>query len=259
MASFHNHQQTQNQAGTQYVAGSIYNTINVHRQEHAQGSDELRAFGLCLGSAPQIEPDAFKGRQKELQQLREWLFPTNHPQQSCIVSIVGGMGKTQLSLAHARECAPGYSSVFWVNAKDATSVRQGVADLSTIIFPELAAAATHGAEDEAIAIERVRRWLSQPGNDQWLLIFDNYDDPHLPGLRSSTGYDIRPLFPMRSQGSILITTRSTKLAFSKPLRLQRLEDVCTSVAVLSQRCGRHLSDDKRFDPPPSLALLTECC
>ena len=94
---------------------------------------------------------------------------------------------------------------------------------------------------EKLKIDKVRRWLSEPGNDQWLLIFDNYDDPHLPGIRSPTGYDIRSFFPTRSQGSIIITSRSTKLTFSKQLKLQKLENVHTSVAILSQRSGRDLS------------------
>ena len=202
-----------------------------------------KSFGLCLGQAPQIEPDAFIGRMNELQQLQDWLLPTNHPHHQCIVSIVGmgGMGKTQLSLAYVRTYFDTYSSVFWVNAKDETSLRQNMADLSSLIFHESAAPAAQSADDEKLKIEKVRRWLSEPGNDQWLLIFDNYDDPHLPGIRSPTGYNIRSFFPTRSQGSIIITSRSTKLTFSKQLKLQKLENVNTSVAILSQRSGRDLS------------------
>lgn len=216
-----------------------------------KAEDELKSFGLCLGQAPQIEPDAFKGRTAELQQLQNWLLPTNRPHQQCIVSIVGlgGMGKTQLSLAHARECAHEYSSVFWVNAKDETSLRQELATLSLNVFHGSAGVPFRSVDEEMIAVKRLQRWLSKEGNDRWLLIFDNYDDPHLPGIRSATGYDIRHFFPTRAQGSILVTTRSTKLAFSKQLPLRRLEDVSTSLAILSQRSGRQLSARKIFVIP----------
>jgi hypothetical protein len=201
-----------------------------------------KSFGVSLGQAPQIEPDAFIGRTMELQQLRDFLLPTTHPHRQCIVSIfgMGGMGKTQLSLAHVRDCADYYSSVFWVNATDETSLRQSMANISAIIFPGFAASVVQSADDEKLKIDQVRRWLSEPGNDQWLLIFDNYDDPYLPGIRSPTGYDIRSFFPTCSQGSILITSRSTKLTFSKQLKLQQLEDVHTSVAILSQRSMRDI-------------------
>lgn len=199
-----------------------------------------KSYGVCLGRAPQLAPDAFVGRTNELQQLRDWLSPKGQPDSQRIVSIVGmgGMGKTQLSLAHVRDCADHYSSVFWVNAKDEVSFRRSMADLNTIIFPESANPVASTADDEKLKINKIRQWLSQPQNDQWLLIFDNYDDPCLPGMDTSTGYDIRPYFPHRAQGSILITTRSTRLLFAKTLRLKKIEDIEQSLAILAERSGR---------------------
>ena len=155
------------------------------------------SFGVCYGGAPQIAADSFIGRANELQQLRDWLSPKSQPSRQRTVSIVGigGVGKTQLSLAHIRECADDYSSVFWINAKDEPSVRRGMADLSAVVFHESANLAAQSEDDEKLKIDRVRRWLSETGNDKWLLIFDNYDHPRLPGMDSSPGYDIRPYFP----------------------------------------------------------------
>ncbi|KAL9591462.1 MAG: hypothetical protein Q9179_007698, partial [Wetmoreana sp. 5 TL-2023] len=149
-----------------------------------------------------------------------------------------GMGKTQLSLAHIRDHADDYSSVFWLNAKDEPNLRQSMANLSVIVFPQSAGPAAPSGDDEKLQIDKVRRWLSEAGNDQWLLIFDNYDNPRLPGIDSSTGYDIRTYFPHRAQGSILITTRSPRLLFAKQLPLKKLEDVEQSLAILAVRSGR---------------------
>jgi hypothetical protein len=66
-------------------------------------------------------------------------------------------------------------------------------------------------------------------------VYDNYDDPRLPGMDSSTGYDIRTYFPQRTQGSILITTRSSRLPFAKQVRLKKLEDIEQSLAILAAR------------------------
>ena len=201
------------------------------------------SFGICIGQAPQIDSDAFIGRTSELQQLRDVLLPAKHPHRQCIVSVsgMGGVGKTQVSLAHVRECAEEYSTVFWVNAADEISLRRSMAALSMVIDQKATPQVAQSTDDEKVQIEQVRRWLSVSGNDKWLLIFDNYDDPNLPGIRSPTGYDVRSFFPFRSHGSILITTRSTKVTFGKQLRLLKLEDVVTSVAILSQRSRRDLS------------------
>lgn len=194
-----------------------------------------------------MEPDAFIGRTNELQQLQDWLSPTGHPSRQCIVSIVGmgGLGKTQLSLAYLREYVKNYLSVFWMNAKDETSLKQSMVDVAAVIFHTSAASlVAQSVDDEKLKIDQVRWWLSEPGNNQWLLIFDNYDDPNLPGTRSPTGYDIRSFFPIRSQGSMIITSRSTKLTFSKQLRLQKLEDTNISIEVMSRRSRRDVSQGK---------------
>ncbi|KAL8993511.1 MAG: hypothetical protein Q9188_007312 [Gyalolechia gomerana] len=222
------------------------------------------SYGVCLGRAPQVAADAFIGRTSELQQLRDWLSPKSQPGGQRIISIagMGGMGKTQLSLAHVRDCTDYYSSVFWVNAKDETSLRQSMAALSVIVFPESANPVAASTDDEKVKVDKVRRWLSDSQNDRWLLIFDNYDDPRLPGMDSFTGYDIRTYFPSRAQGSILITTRSRRLLFAKQLLLKKLEGIEQSLAVLAARSGRAVDGDAsatklalRLDGLP-LALAT---
>jgi len=85
----------------------------------------------------------------------------------------------------------------------------------------------------------VRAW-----NNQWLLIFDNYDDPCLPGMDNSTRYDIRIYFPYRAQGSILITTRSPRLLFAKQISLKKLEDLEQSLAILAYRSSRKVEGGK---------------
>jgi hypothetical protein len=224
---------------------------------HSDTSDEIReelsrlsltptspppnyAFGLDLGAAPQIEEGAFMGREAELRQLCDWLTP---PGQTVVaVSALGGMGKTQLSIAFAKQSRAVFSSVFWMNAKDELGLKQDLVALSQRIFEQSQPSSVGGQVDEDQIIEQLRRWFSRAGNDRWLILFDNYDDPKIPGVKSDTGYDIRRYFPHRSQGSILITTRSRRLKFAKQLRLQKIEDVEQSVAILSQRSDRDLKN-----------------
>lgn len=45
---------------------------------HPSPPNPFKSLGLYLGQAVQIQPDAFKGRNNELQLLRDWLLPANH-------------------------------------------------------------------------------------------------------------------------------------------------------------------------------------
>lgn len=99
---------------------------------------------------------------------------------------MGDLGKTQLSLACVREHKDHYTSIFWVNAKDEVSLRQSLTVLANIIMTDSRALATNTNEEKG-QVEFVRRWLSEEWNFEWLMIFDNYDDPNLPNLSSMTG------------------------------------------------------------------------
>lgn len=204
------------------------------------------SFGLNLGLAPSIEDGTFVGRGTELKQLQDWLSPRIEPPSQSIVTIVGtgGLGKTQLSLAFAKQYHDSYSSVFWLNARDEVSLKQSFAALWQIIFGPDQSSSMGSATDEDHKLQQMRQWLSHRDNCKWLLLFDNYDDPNLPNIKSSTGYDIRQYFPHKSQGSILINTRSHRLTFAKPLRLQKLDNLEQSLTILSNRSRRDIRAGK---------------
>lgn len=183
-----------------------------------------RTFGLCLGQAPQIEQDAFIGRAAELNQLQEWFSSNGGLQRVVSISGMGGLGKTQLSLAYARKFSNRYRSLFWANAKDELSLRKSLCIIASIMTAHTATMVTN-ANEEQMQVELVRRWLSEDWNNRWLMMFDNYDDPK--------GFDIRSYFPHRAQGHILITTRTPKLTFSKRLMLQRFDNIDSSLAILA--------------------------
>jgi hypothetical protein len=63
----------------------------------------------------------------------------------------------------------------------------------------------------------------------------------MPGDRSPGAYDLRSLFPSRTHGNILITTRSTKLAYSKRIYLKELGSVDLALDLMSQRADRDMT------------------
>lgn len=197
-----------------------------------------------MGQAPQIDSDYFVGRKRELEQLQTWLTPTPGKRNLVALWAMGGMGKTQLSIRFVHQSANNYSAVFWLNAKDEATLKAGLAILATEVVENATVGAIADTKDEERLVRQVRDWLSLPANDRWLIVLDNYDDPKMPGIASTTGYDIRSYFPPRAQGSLLITTRSPRLKFAKQLPLQKLDDVSQSLAILAARSGRSVVGGK---------------
>ena len=132
--------------------------------------------------------------------------------------------------------------MFWVNSKDVDTLKQGYAAAARRIHREhpslvhLKAVAEGSDLDEAAEV--VRRWLSSAGNDRWLVIYDNYDTPKLPGHNGPGTFDIRPFLPEADHGAILITTRSSQLQLGRPVTVKKLRDIEHSLEILSQSSRR---------------------
>ena len=113
------------------------------------------------------------------------------------LSGLGGMGKTQLSMRVIKRWGGQYSSVWWLNAKDENTLKAGLAALGSEVTRRWETSSLVNGHEEERLVQQARQWLSLRDNDKWLIVCDNYDDPSLPGMNSSTGYDIRTYFPPR--------------------------------------------------------------
>ncbi|KAL8976675.1 MAG: hypothetical protein Q9205_007369, partial [Flavoplaca limonia] len=206
-----------------------------------------------------IDEQLFIGRDDELAHLHEWLSPSTERRNVVAISGLGGMGKTQLSLQFARQHHQRYSAVFWLNTSSELTLKAAYVSLAQRIRHHNKQSKIGQGEvieqlKEEQAIKLVRQWLSQAENKTWLLMFDNYDDPQLPGICSSTVYNIRTFSPYSTQGSILITTRSSRITFAKLMSLNKFVNLNQSLAVLVRRSGRQAHEDvdatklaERFD------------
>jgi hypothetical protein len=193
-------------------------------------------------SVPEVSPVGhFVGRSEELDKISKDL-QYDGSRKMVVVHGLGGMGKTQLALAYAQRYKKEYSAIFWVNSKSVDTLKQGYAAVAGRIYlnhpslVHLKFVAEGGKLDEAV--EAVKRWLSSAGNDRWLVIFDNYDTPKLPGHNEPGTFDIRPFLPEADQGAVLITTRSSQLQLGHPVAVKKLRDVEHSLEILSQTSKR---------------------
>jgi hypothetical protein len=91
-------------------------------------------------------------------------------------------------------------------------------------------------QDKVVAA--VKRWLEHAKNTRWLLVFDNYDNPKVPGHADPGAVDIRQFLPEAHHGSVIVTTRSSKVRMGRRVKVGKLEDVRDSLQILSDASHR---------------------
>lgn len=187
-----------------------------------------RPAGVCLGSAPRIAPGLFIGRKTEIDQMANILHLQGEPlrQKRLVLGGTGGVGKTQLALAYAESHRQAYSSVFWLNAASEPVLKESFQLIAKIVFD---AGCTSLLESEE-TVTRVHQWLSDRENTEWLLIFDNYDDP--------SQFNLETYIPPPSHGAIIVTTRRPHCVSGSDVRIKPLENIDESLAVLQARSKR---------------------
>jgi tetratricopeptide (TPR) repeat protein len=147
----------------------------------------------------------FTGRTELLNSLREGIAGQVTAVVPHALHGLGGVGKTQMAVEYAYRFRAEYDVVWWIPADQPVLVRSSLAGLAPHLG--LPPATASGIEDAANAVlDALRR--GDP-YDQWLLIFDNADQPE----------DLNDVLP-RGPGHVLITSRN-----------HRWEGVVDTVAV----------------------------
>lgn len=151
----------------------------------------------------------FTGREEILEALHAQLGidQTVALTQSSALHGLGGVGKTQLALEYAYRHALEYSAVFWISAETEEQIVTSLLRVADMLqLPE------RENKDQHRVIAAVQRWLIS--HSQWLLIWDNVEDPAL----------LHHFLPSTRAGAILLTTRSSALGtLARSLHLVPME------------------------------------
>ena len=177
--------------------------------------------GLDLSLAPSSAQEALIGRDHLLEALSRLVLDPGITK-SRIVAILGmgGTWKSRLVHTFAQQKHESYSSILWLNASSESILRRDMLKMVRSIAQKdshtIFDMSGQEEEEEDFAVQELRKWLSIPGNDNWLLIFDAYDS----GQEGPNGFDIQRYFPEENHGQILITSRlASGFEFAKSIRL----------------------------------------
>ncbi|KAF3012728.1 hypothetical protein E8E15_001973 [Penicillium rubens] len=224
-------------------------------RDNLAGSVDRFNIPLDLTAVPVIAN--FVGRQYELDNLWQYLQPTDPPSQKvAILHGLGGMGKTQLAVRFARDHRDDFKAIFWLSGKDRDTLLQSLSfALNRLPGQSWDSVANNDGEVEQRA-RHMLRWLALDGNSRWLIIFDNIDRYHPFDSSISNGYDIAEFFPKADHGSILITSRLQGLTeLGEPFPVQRL-DSHSSIQLLLQSSGLSFRNTtSKLDSNPDVLAL----
>ncbi|KAK3935444.1 acyl transferase/acyl hydrolase/lysophospholipase [Diplogelasinospora grovesii] len=190
----------------------------------------------------------FVDRPTDTTELEKSLLPhtgSRSQQRRFVLYGLGGIGETQLAVDFARRHQATFSSVFWLDGRYEDRLRQSLACCARRIpqgqIPDRSRKAVFTSKDDlSTAVADVLAWLGQPDNVDWLLIFDNVDQDYERD-RETRAYDVRQYLP-GDHGSVLITTRLSRLAQLGNSRQLGKVDTEFSMAIFQKWRGRQVDD-----------------
>src|ERR1700740_1865537 len=91
------------------------------------------SVALSLSDVPEIEQ--FVAREEELAEINRTLRGDGG-RRTVVLHGLGGIGKTQLTVAYAKRHKDSYSAIFWLNIKDEDSLKQSFAKIAKQILRE---------------------------------------------------------------------------------------------------------------------------
>ncbi|PQE17740.1 hypothetical protein CJF31_00005461 [Rutstroemia sp. NJR-2017a BVV2] len=223
----------------------------IHRMYKGVGFEQF-AVGLNLASFPQATQ--FVAREKELSEIHELL--QDHSSRTCVILHgLGGIGKTQLAITYARRYKEKYTAIFWLNANDEDLLKLSFRDIAQQVLryhPSTTVLSSIDLDkdlDQVVSI--VKDWLDSLRNARWLMIYDNFDNPKIPGNPDNSAVDIHQFLPRSDHGSVIITTRSSQVRQGIRIHVQRL-DVRESLEIVSNISGR-----KGIEKDPDAIVLVK--
>jgi hypothetical protein len=202
----------------------------------------VEEFSITFSLSRISEAEHFVARDKELASIHRTLVGSDGSRRTVVLHGLGGIGKTQLAIAYTKRYKADYSAIFWLNIKDEDSLKLSFVAAARRILREHPSASRLSSVDLAgnldEVVDAVKAWLSIPRNTHWLLVYDNYDNPKLPGNPDPSAVDIQKYLPESYHGSVIVTTRSSQVKIGCRIRVGKLENIEHSLEILSNTSGR---------------------
>jgi tetratricopeptide (TPR) repeat protein len=147
-----------------------------------------------IWNVPYQRNPLFTGREELLNQLYEMLHRESNIvalTQTCALTGLGGIGKTQTVLEFVYRYCEEYDAILWLKADTRENILSDFLHVASLLeLPE------RDSSEQATILAAVQQWMRE--QVAWLLVLDNVDDLRLAG----------EFIPPGCRGHILLTTRA---------------------------------------------------
>jgi hypothetical protein len=110
----------------------------------------------------------FSGRTRELSEIRSLLTSYNS-QHRVLLWGVAGAGKTELAIQYAKQYKNDFSALFFINAKNETSIQEGILSIAKILnLPKALSSQPRRLERSVaspVVIEALKQWFAKHNSD----------------------------------------------------------------------------------------------
>ena len=177
-----------------------------------------RAFFLV----PYVRNVNFVGQQNVLQMIKQFLSLADESRNTCAIYGIGGAGKSQIALEISCWYQINYpgQSVFWLQANHADQLRDSMGLIAAHCR------LSRSEETRINTLYRLKQWLLDPRNGNWLMIVDNANSADTfskpltsgeiresnPSIRDPMSLGLGQFIPNPPHGKILFTTNNKLVA-----------------------------------------------
>ncbi|KAJ7077783.1 P-loop containing nucleoside triphosphate hydrolase protein, partial [Mycena epipterygia] len=130
----------------------------------------------------------FEGRRAILDGMHQYFFQATGKQHIYLLYGLGGAGKTQIALKFIKESSSHFTDTFFIDTSNKETIDTALKNIAL-------------AKNVGSTSQDALQWLRNK-QDEWLLFFDNADDPKL---------NLNDFIPQCNHGNILITSRNHEL------------------------------------------------
>ena len=201
---------------------------------------------------PYFENPNFVGQELILDNLIHFSNLSDKATMRLVLYGLGGVGKTQIALAHAYQYRQQYPehSIFWIHASDIDQLHESLRGIAAHCR------ISRIDDTTAIMLDRLRRWLFERSNGHWLMVIDNADNAGIfsnplhdsqlgaQSVQTPSTTGLEHYIPTCAHGKIIITTNNKAAAetFAKHIIEVRPLNRYNSVALLRKHLALKTTD-----------------